>query len=553
MFSYLKVRSPNLQPGFRGLETRYTCVTASTIRSTIVMAALQFAGKILGFLKTVVVAAFFGASGALDAFWVAYTIPTIAPAIIKGVVATAFIPRLVALKEIGGGNENWSGLNTLFTLSLSFVLLLSALLFLGAGSVVALLAPGMSGESRILAVDFTRIMAIAIVFFGINAILGAYLQARRRFALISLESVLANLIIIAACVWLAVDHGVRALVWSVVVGFGLFSILLVGSNWRLIRGKIRPALDFRHADFEKPVQHMIPLLIGYLGASAMLIIDRMFVSTLESGAISILAYASMIALLPMEVFGQAVMTTFYPQLSEDHSRGNASQLRSTHLRGLNLLLFILIPTTAALVFASEPLVKLLLERGSFSSEASALTASAMCALALGLPFRAVNYFNFRVFHARQEPWVPVKIGLLGVVINTGLDFALIDLMGVTGIALATSISLIICASISSFLLHEKLRANLLGPLLGSIGKLVVMTAAMVLTAAGAEAMLLRYVGDLSGAAKSLAQVLVLAPGLVAFMAVGLVLNHEESRRSLLFIKRAAGRYTRGPADHGRES
>lgn len=507
----------------------------SEFRSAFMITGLRMTGKALGIVKTLVIAAWFGASGALDAFWVAYMLPQIIPGLVLGVVTTAFIPSFMRSASNGEQNIDWRGLNTLFTLVAMVVVVLAVIVVLARDPIVTLMAPGLPQDVHVLAAQLTGLMAVAVVLFGINAIFSAIMQATHRFGIMSLESVITNVVIIAGAVFLSGPFGVHGLVYSVIGGFTLHMLLMVWANRDLIRRKLRPAFDFSHGDFRGSAGHMLPLLIGFLGATSMTIIDRIFVSTLESGAISILVYASMIAMLPMEVFGQAVFTAFYPGLSKNFADGRIPAMREAQVRGMRLMLFVMVPATAALILASDVIITLLFERGAFTADASRLTAATLAALAVGLPMRAVNYFNFRVFHARREPWTAVGIGLFGVSVNVMMDMLLIEPMGVVGIALATSIAMGACMVLSTILLQRRQQVSTVRPLAKPLGKLALMTLAFV----GIAHVLIIAVSDLASALAQW-QVLVLKlsaflPAGAVFLLLGYVLKFEEVTTFARFI------------------
>lgn len=511
--------------------------TQHEFRSTFLITGLRMAGKVLGIVKTLVIAALFGASGALDAFWISYTIPQMMPGLILGVVTTAFIPSFVRSARNGYENIDWRGLNTLFTCVSIALIAIAVLVIVGRHGIVSVIAPGVPDDVHALAARLTALMSIAVMLFGINAMLSAIMQAMHRFGVMSLDSIITNLFIIIGAFLLVESHGVAGLAYAVIAGFGFHMLLLLWSNRDLIREKFRPAFAFRHADFVDPARHMFPLLLGFFGAIAMTIIDRMFVSTLDPGAISILVYASAIALLPMEVFGQAVFTAFYPGLSRCHANGDHRAMREAQVRGQRLLLFILLPTTVAFVMASGPAISLLFERGAFSSEASSLTAVTLAALAIGLPFRAINYFNFRTFHARKEPWTAIFIGFFGVIVNTLFDMLLIGPFGIVGIAAATSIAMAACAFLSTLILRRRQPDDFLRPMLTPVAKLVVMTVLFGATAAACMAGIEYWTQHWPTWLAHLAALACFAPALLVFLLAGLWLRLEEVHSAHRFLLR----------------
>lgn len=521
------------------------------VRSSIAISVLQSGGKLLGLLKTLVIAALFGASASLDAFWVAYTIPAILPGLVRGVVATAFIPGFMRSAAHGVERVDWRGLNTLFTQIAIFIVLLSVLVVFARHSIVSFMAPGLPPATHEMAADLTALMSVAVLFFGINAMFSAVLQALQRFVVMSLESVVTNVVIIAGCMLLAERYGVRGLTLAVVAGFAVHTVMLGIANRDILARHLRPAFDFGHADFREPAQHMLPLLIGYIGSVGMSIVDRMFVSTLDAGMISVLAYASMIAMLPMEVFGQAVMTAFYPSLSREHAAGKTDSVLTIHLRGLRLLIFVLLPVAAALVIVAQPVIMLLLERGAFSAEATGVTALTLAALALCLPMRAVNYLNFRVFHARQQPWTAVFIGLFGVSLNVLLDWLLIDAFGVVGIAFATSIAMTASAVLSTLVLQRRIGRSIVAPLSAPVGRIMLMTLAFVAVTLAFQQAGRAWLPELGRVADTLLQLAALLPGAAAFVATGLALGVGEARTVLRVLRHGRRGLGDGGEDAGR--
>lgn len=499
-------------------------------RSTMLVSSLRLAGKSLGLVKILVIASIFGASGSLDAFWIAYTIPAMLPGVILGVVATAFIPRFMHSSAAGEDAMDWRGLNTLLTLVGTFVILLAILVAYANHGIVRFMAPGLPPDVHESAARLTALMSIAVLLFGANAMLTTLLQAMQRFTLLSLESVVSNIFIIAACLF-AWEFGIDALVIGVISGFAFHFILLAWGNRDLIARRLRPAFAFGHSDFRAPARHMTPLLIGYLGATGIAIVDRMFLSTLDSGAISILTYAVMLAALPMEVFGQAVLTVFYPALSQEYTRGSPASLMNMHVRGLRLLLFVLVPVSIILIVAADPLVTLLLQHGQFGLEETAMTASVLVALAISIPATGIKYLNFRLLHARQEPWTAVFIGLFCVCLNALLDYLLIGPYGVAGVAYATSISLIVAAILSSWIVRRRLGESIMRQLAVPVGILLLISAAMVGTALLLGSLLDIYmVGTTRPWLHAFWDLAAFLPGLLVFLALGLWLKLDEARR-----------------------
>lgn len=504
--------------------------------STALVSAVNLLGKVLGFAKTMAIAWAFGASSLVDAFLVAYMLPTVLPTVLKGMLTAAFIPRFMRSLSGSRTHEAWRGANSLFTLLCGLFAGLTIALIVFADPLVTILAPGLADHSHDMATALTRTMALGAFFLGLNAILTAIAYARQRFGFAALEGVVTNSVIIAGILLFSGKFGVEALAVSVVVGFAAQTVVLTAANWRLVRDVVRPAIDWAHEDFRAPLRHMVPLTVGAIGAVVIGVINQVFASYLDAGSIAVLGYATMLALIPMEIFGQAIRTTFYPTLSRHHAEGDVAALRETHIRGLRLYVLVMLPAIALLIIFAEPAVAVVFERGSFSADMTRQTAAVVIAVAVGLLSRGVAWFNFGVFHSLVQPWIPVTLGLLEVILNAVLAWLLVKPFGVVGIALATSIAHTVSMIVTLVLLTRRLGTNIVQPMLEPCLKIGVMTAALVLTAKLAAYLgvaALQPQGRFWESAWMLAGVL---PAGVAFLAVGAFLQLAEVRGMLAVIR-----------------
>lgn len=514
------------------MKQKMTITQRRIALSAAVVSALNLVGKMLGMAKTLVIAWVFGATGVVDAFMVAYMLPTVLPTIFKGMITTAFIPQFMRSLSDNRHSTHWRGANTLFTVSSLLALAIALILALIPGTLVTAVAPGLPEKTYQLATELTRVMAIGAFFLGVNAILTAIAYARQRFVFASLESVVVNSFVIVGCLTFVPRYGVVALAMSVVAGFVAQMIILIVTNRDLLRSAIRPAMAWGHEDFRAPLRHIFPLVVGSVGALAIGIVDQIFASYLDAGSIAVLGYATMLALAPMEVFGHAIRTTFYPSLSRNHAEGDREELRLSHINGLRLYILVMLPCMAILIWFAEPVVAILFERGSFTSETTQRTAAVVIAFVIGLLSRAVAWFNFGVFHALAKPWIPVTLGLIEVMLNILLTWILVRPLGVFGIALATSISLTVTAIVTTMMITKELESRILPALVEPVAKIGLMTTVMLIVAQPAGDLLIRTFHPQGTFWVSAAQLAGLVPGVVAFVLLGALLRLGEIRYAL---------------------
>jgi putative peptidoglycan lipid II flippase len=249
-----------------------------------------------------------------------------------------------------------------------------------------------------------------------------------------------------------VESSITSIVVLIVLGFTINLMILMYSNRDFLIRYIRLGIDYRHDDFMSPLKKSLPIIIGYVGAITTSIVDQWFASYEQVGAISVLAYASMLFLLPMEVFGKAVMDTYFTKFSQLSNERDAL-LKSYH-EGMNIIFFILMPISLFLLLSNTELIRVIFERGEFTSGDTLLTSLVLSALSLGLVLRAVTYFNYRLLHAIDKSWIAISVGLIGVVINIIFNFILAKYYGLVGIALATTISILSSVILSCILLKK---------------------------------------------------------------------------------------------------
>lgn len=440
---------------------------------------LNAGSKVLAIAKTMIVAAFFGASATLDAFWVAYSLPLLLPSLLTTVITVAFVPRFMATLEGREGPDAWAGANTLFTLIIAISIAAATAMFAYASVLVSWMAPGLSPETHAKAVELTRVLLPCVPLLTLSSVLSAISNARERFLLPALEGVLTNITVIGGAVLFAHSLGVSALTFGVLAGFLLQAGVLMWGNRSDLARNIRPRFALRHPDFLGPAAHLLPLLVGSMGSVLTSLINQYFLSHGGEGAISAMAYAAMFAYLPVEVFAQAVITAFYPALGRHFAKGELVEAGHAFAEGLRFVLFLTIPSAVLLILFAEPLMALLLERGKFDASQTALTSALTQIMAFGLVFRSFAFFNYRVLHAAVRPWLQVAIGLAGVATHLLLCHFWGAAHGPQGVAAAASVSMLQSALLSLFAASHLLKLRWHALFAKDLGKLLLIAAAML--------------------------------------------------------------------------
>jgi len=420
--------------------------------------------RIFGFIRDMVVAAFFGAGVATDAFFVAFRIPNLLRRLLgEGSLTVAFIPVFTEYLTRRSREEALELANTVFTV-LSIILVIVSL----AGVVLSplivwVMAPGFAALPRQfeLAVFLTRMMFPYIFFISLVALCMGILNSLRHFAAPALSPVILNLCMIVAALSLRrfFDEPITALAIGVMAG----GVLQLAMQWPFLIKmgvRLKPNVHFRHPGLRQMGRLLIPTLIGSAVYQLNILVGTILASLLPKGSVSYLYYADRVVELPLGVFAIAIGTATLPSLSEQASRGSFEELKRTLSFSLRLILFITIPATVALIMLRVPILSVLFQRGAFTASSSILTAQALFYYALGLWAFSVIRVIDAAFFALQDRKSPLKAAFVALLVNVVLSVLLMFPLKHGGLALATSLASAVNVFMLSVILWKKIGAFL---------------------------------------------------------------------------------------------
>ena len=525
--------------------------TSRTVTSAAVLVAFGFLGsRLLGALRTVVVANEYGTSAELDAFFVAMRLPELVFQLLAGAtLASAFIPVYARYVIHRGEDEAWRLASIVLNAVLLATVVLSLLMLALADWIVPALAPGlgedsgMQAELRDDAVFLTRVLLLSPILFAVSGMITGMLNARRHFLLPALAPMVYNLSIIGGALLLSDKFGVEALAIGVIVGSGLHLTVqlpaLIASGARL-----RPSLNLRDPGAREVLRLMGPRMIGLAAGQINFIVLMFFGSFIGDSSISALNFAWLILLFPVGMFGMSLAMAVFPTLAERAARGGEREVATMVGRALRFTLFFSLPAGVGLMLLREPLVRALLERGAFSAAATDLVSDALLFYALALFAHAAIEILSRGFYALGDTRTPVTFAVVAMLVNVVLAAVLVGPMELQGLALAISIATIVEATGLFLMLDRRMRGQLwTRPMATTIYRIVIATALM----AEAVAVLLLVLDDAGdfGPRSFFALVTGVALGAVVFQAASLALRLEEAElvatRLQAFLRRGRRR------------
>lgn len=393
--------------------------------------------KAMAVAKELVVAWQFGTGDALDAFLVAYIVPSFVINVISGALAAAFIPTYIKVREQQGKEASLSLFSGVMIWTSGLLLLIVAAMLLTSPIYLPQIAAGFDSNKLKLTFHLFLIMAPLVIVNGIGVIWGAVLNAGERFALVALLPIITPAITILLLLF-SQSLGIDVLAISLVVGATIESALL---GITLVRqGILRwPKWHGFDANQKEVISQYAPMMAGALLMCSTSIVDQSMAAMLPTGSVSALNYSNRIISLPILIISTALGTAVIPYFSKLLAQEDWISARQTLKYYLKIIFAVSIPLTAIIIIFSEPLVRILLERGSFQASDTKLVSQIQSCFALQIPFYLGCSLVVRLIAAMRSNHLMMWGSAFNLAINIGMNYLLMQWMGIAGIALSTSI------------------------------------------------------------------------------------------------------------------
>ena len=455
-------------------------------RSTAVFSLATAVSRVLGLMREMVSAYYFGVSGLINAFTVAIQIPNLVRALVAdAALSGAFVPVFSELLERGEKKRAWRVASTLFWLTL--------LVLGGITALFILLAPllmrpfGDPGGDFDLAVGLSRVLFPIVVLLGLSGIVVGILNTYHHFALPALAPVAWNLVIILGLV-IGVpqidDESGQLYLYAAVVVVGTLVQLLLPIPWlRRLDGSLTMVIDWRDPAVRRVLGLMLPVTLTIGLVNVNFLVDTLFASRLLDPELAPAAIdkAFRLYMLPQGVFAVAVTTVLFPMLARLAARGDTAGLRRALDSGLRQIAFLLVPAGLLSIVLAEPIVRLVYQRGEFTAEDTVIVAQCLQAFSIGLVFNGWMLILNRSFYAVQTNWTPTAIALGAVALNATFD-TIFYRLGIWGIPLATSTVNVVAATVLLVMMRRRVGLEHVGRTLGVVAR-VAFAAAFAAAAA----------------------------------------------------------------------
>jgi putative peptidoglycan lipid II flippase len=444
--------------------------------AALLLAASVFLSRVLGYVREAVLAAQAGVGPDVDAYRAGFQVPDYLNYFLAGgALSVAFMP-LYSRALARSREEAERLLGTVLGTIGAVAVVVTALLWWQAETLVALQFPRFDPERLALTVHLTRIVLPAQIFFITGAIIRAAVMAEGRFGAQAAAPLLYNGAIIAGGLWLAPQLGVEGFAWGALVGafLGPFAVGLLDARGRLrLRVRVAP----RDRDFLAYLVVAAPLMFGL----SLLVVDewyeKLFGGLQQEGTVASLGYARQLMLVPVAIVGQAMAAAALPFMSRLWSEQRRVELDEFVTRALRIAIALGVLAGAGFAAFAEPVVVAVYQRGRFGQEDAQAVGLLLSILAFACPAWVVQQIATRAFYARGDTWRPMIVSTFVAVASIPMYLGLGNRFGAAGIAAAGVIGISANAIATLALARALHGAPLLLPLLGTFARSVVVAVA----------------------------------------------------------------------------
>jgi putative peptidoglycan lipid II flippase len=451
-------------------------------RSTAFFSIATAASRVAGLGREVVAAGYYGVNGPMSAFTIAFQVPNLIRALFAdAALQPAFVPVFTDLLGRKHYREAFRLASTLLLLVTMVLGAITALFVLLAPVVMPVFAPGFEGQTLDLTVSLSQVLFPILILLGVSGIVVGILNSYDRFGAFAIAPLFWNLTIILVLVVLEpMFHG-RDKIYAYAIGIlvgTLVQLLIPVWDLRNTPFRFNWSFDWRHPGVRRVLLLMLPVTISLGLINFNLLINSFFGSLVSHQAPAAIDKAFRIYQLPQGIFSVAIATVLFPTLARFANRGEIDNLRATMANGMRQILFVLLPAAAAILALSEPIIRLVYQRGAFHPAETAVVSTALFWFAFSLPTNGVYLLQTRTFFSLQRPWQATGLAVLDLVVSAVAALALYSPYGVGGIVAGTGIGTTAAVAAQAFILRREFDGLELRRLFSTAARIVLASAAL---------------------------------------------------------------------------
>ena len=442
--------------------------TTSILKAAWLIAVVTIVSKLIGFVRDVVIANYYGANMVSDAYYYAYQIPSLSLILLGGVggpfhsaTVAIFSKLITSLKEKPSEKIN-KLYSTFMTATILFFLVLSVLIFIFPKEIMGLIISNGSQEMINLAATHLKIMTPLLVVGGIVGIYYGILIIYKQFMLPNLSPIIMSVSIIAMSVAAAPDDKKGlALAWATTIG-AVLQLVIQYPNIRKLGFKLRPNFEFtNNPHFKEICELLFPAVLSSTIGQVHIYVDMFFTSSISEGAWTAIGYANRVFQFPVGILVTAFLVPLFPIFARLVADKDYDGIRNYFNKGVGVLFFAAIPIIIGILVVGLDSVRLVFERGAFDEEATFMVTEALWFLSVSILPYVFRDSITRVYYSFNDSATPFLVAFSSIILKFFLNILFITHwhMGIGGITLSTSLVTLFNACVLGFLMTKKMKMD----------------------------------------------------------------------------------------------
>ena len=417
------------------------------LKSTGIVALSTFLSRIMGFIRDMLIASFFGPSGSLDAFFVAFRIPNLLRRLVaEGALTISFIPVYTDYLVNKDRDEALGLAQKTFSILILILISLTALGEIFSPEIVKLFAYGFHDTERIdLAISLNRILFPYIFLVGLLAFAMGLLNSHKIFFSPAFSPVLLNVGFIVGTILFSryFCEPLYGLALGV-LGGGLLQLFLQIPFLIKVGFRIKFSIDLNHPGIRKIFRMITPAILGIAIYQINILMSTILASMLAPGSISYLYYSDRLIEIVLGVFIVSIGNVIFPEMSKYSAIRDYDKLRGLYAAAIRASLFVAIPACIAMMTVGIPIISTLFMRGQFTPFHVNMTYRALLFASLGIVSISILRITTPTFYSLKDTKTPVISSAISFVLNIVLGYFLMQTrLKHAGLTLANSIAVTI--------------------------------------------------------------------------------------------------------------
>ena len=411
--------------------------------------------KFLGLLRNIIFAKYYGTGYVSDAFFASIRIPTqLVDIILSSAIVSTFVPMFNKILQKEGKEKANQFANNFVNIVGIIATFISIIGIIFAPQVVKVLAGGFDEQTYNLTVELIRITFPMIVFTAIAYSLVGFLQSYGEFNIPAAISAVSNLVIILFLVLFREKFGIHGVACCMLFAWAL-QVLIQLPHAKKFGYPFKLKACFKDPNIKTVFVLAIPVFISTAVLPINNLVSMLLASGMKDNALSAMDYAYNLYIVISGIFTYAIGNIIFPEMSRATADNNAVEYKNIILKALRLMSYVLIPMSIGIMIYRSEIVSVIYESGEFNAISTFNTASVLLFYAIGIIGAGFVEVMNKSFYAKQDTKSPLIAGGIIIIVNIILCVVMANLLGVRGLALATSLTSIINATILIVMANRK--------------------------------------------------------------------------------------------------